>query len=92
MMDTRGVYSICAVVVPVALGLGLLYLTIIGGMDVWAVVVSLLGVVLLIPLVAILADLVREGAHPRNAKRRRKPVVEGQSQEESQGRGAREVV
>ena len=91
-MKQRGFYSVCAVIVPVALGLGLLYLTIIGGMDVWAVVVSLLGLVLLIPLVAIRADLAQEGVHPRNSKRRRKRMVEGQSREESQGRGAREVV
>jgi hypothetical protein len=49
-----------AVILPVALGLGLVYLTIVGRIDATAAVVSTLGLAALIGIVVFLRDFAAE--------------------------------
>ena len=57
MKDNRRLHAIIAVLLPVALGLGLIYLYATGSLDASAVVLVIVGMVLLVPLVAILVEL-----------------------------------
>ena len=56
MRERREIYAVCAVVLPVTMGLGLIYLLIVGEIGFWAVVMSLLSAAALVPVVAILAE------------------------------------
>jgi hypothetical protein len=72
MKDSPEVYVVLAVLVPLALGLGLIYLAIMGGIDPGSALVVILASAMLIPLVAILADLTRKEAPSRRARPRRR--------------------
>ena len=76
MKDSPGVYALLAVLVPLALGLGLIYLTIMGGMDATSALMAILASAMLIPLVAILADLARREAPSRRDRPRRRSRVQ----------------
>ena len=76
MKDSPDVYALLAVLVPVALGLGLIYLTIMGGIDYISALMAILASAMLVPLVAILADLARKEGPSRRARPRRR---EGQA-------------
>lgn len=76
--DRREVYAACAVVLPVTLGLGLIYLLIMGEIGLWAVVISLLSAAALVPFVAILAEAAETrwpgSRRPSRGPRRRRSV------------------
>jgi len=56
MKRDKGVFALLAVILPVALGLALIYLYVMGGLDVSAVAICLIAMVMLIPLVGVLVD------------------------------------
>ena len=72
MKDSPNVYALLAVLVPVALGLGLIYLAVMGGIDQTSALMVILASAMLIPLVAILADLARKDGTSRRARPRRR--------------------
>jgi hypothetical protein len=83
--DSPGVYALLAVLVPVALGLGLIYLAIMGSLDHTSALVAIVASAMLIPLVAILADLSRKDESSRRRPRHRRssrvhvqPAVHGE--------------
>ena len=59
-----------AVVLPVMLGLGLIYLFVIGGLDGSAVAICLVAMVMLVPLVGVLVDAASSEIY-RSEERRR---------------------
>ena len=61
MKDDRHLHAIVAVLLPVALGLGLIYLYVIGSLDANSIVLVVVGMVLLVPLVGILIELRDDG-------------------------------
>jgi high-affinity Fe2+/Pb2+ permease len=72
MKNSPNAYALLAVLVPLALGLGLIYLTIMGGIDQTSALIAILASAMLIPLVAILADLARKDGSSRRTRRRRR--------------------
>src|ERR1700674_3772324 len=84
MKDSPNVYALLAVLVPLALGLGLIYLAIMGGIDHTSALIAILASAMLIPLVAILADLARKERPSRRPRPRRRsrvhvqPAVDGE--------------
>jgi hypothetical protein len=75
MRNSPDVFALLAVLVPVTLGLGLIYLTIMGGIDPTSALMAILASAMLIPLVAILADLTRQEGPSRRAQPRRRSRV-----------------
>ena len=71
MKDDHSLYEIVAVLLPVALGLGLIYLYATGSLDMTAILLVVVGMVVLVPLVAILVEL-RDDDRMRNQERTRR--------------------
>jgi hypothetical protein len=60
MMLRTGIASISAVILPVSLGLGLIYLSATGQMEPMAALMVIVGIALLLPLAAMAARIARE--------------------------------
>ena len=61
--------SLCAVVLPLSLGLGLIYLSVMGRMEPLAAVLVILGIAVLLPLAASVATVTREERLDRSYRR-----------------------
>ena len=74
MKRDKGVFALLAVILPVALGLALIYLYVMGGLDVSAVAICLIAMVMLIPLVGLLVDAAANGSQRTSEKRFRRSM------------------
>jgi len=70
MRDDRQLPALAVVILPVALGFGLIYLFATGSLDGQSILLAVVGIVLLVPLVGILVDL-REGGRARHQEETR---------------------
>ena len=77
MKDDRRPYAMAAILLPVALGFGLIYFYATGSLDTNSIVLVVVGMVLLVPLVGILVDLRDEGRSRRQEGSRLKRTYAG---------------
>lgn len=77
MRGGNDIHSIFAVILPVSLGLGLIYLYVMGEMDAWAAIMAILGMLALVPVVGLVANAITEGRlHAVVGRSRRKSRAE----------------